>query len=118
MVTGQVKAAEIEADLPRTWEEARPVLAAELAEVWGDIKMLRDDIKELRARTEAIRDRIPEPVYPGNGYTSPPCGDPVPQGGGSRMDKPLFGFDPGFSMGSMCTHCGEPASKHGCPEVK
>jgi len=42
----------------------------------------------------------------------------VVMGGGSRMDKPLFGYDCDGPARGSCGHCGEPASEHACPEVK
>jgi len=42
----------------------------------------------------------------------------VVMGGGSRMDKPLFGFQDSDHQRGFCGGCGEPASEHACPEVK
>lgn len=54
-----------------------------------------------------------EPGYPGaDGQLEPP------EGGGSRADRPLLGYQAPFGTAWPCDHCGEPASEHGCPEVR
>jgi len=75
------------------------------------------DIKELRQQVQELRTPMPIPNM--EEITIDLSKIPnLPSGGGSRMDKPLFGYEDSGSHYSSCRNCGEPASEHACPEVK
>lgn len=110
---------------------ARRTLAEELLAQHETLKSLSDHVRglqievgRLKQRLEDLRNsgdlRAPLPNTKATEYfiggNPPQCAGPAPEGG-SRKDRPLFGYE-GSDYANQCGHCGEPASEHGCPEVK
>jgi hypothetical protein len=100
-------------------------------DMWDIIKGLKDDVRGLQievarlmARFDALRQYIPGPLYVSRlaiptsvgPLASPaPFQGPAPEGG-SRADKPLYGYQSDHA--ASCQGCGEPAESHICPEVR
>ena len=81
------------------------------------------ELEAIERRLEIVEDKINSLIVAlkrwtwtqhENGHAHPMV---IPIGGGSRLDKPLFGFQQRDGLSGVC-ECGEPASEHACPEVE
>jgi hypothetical protein len=83
----------------------------------------RAEMEAIERRLQAVEDKIDSLIVALKRWTWTNHQDrhvhPIvfPVGGGSRLDRPLFGFQARADHDDIC-ECGEPASEHACPEVQ